>query len=62
MTQWYFASYRGKTLWVALAKQEPFVNGHPVYEPGDVWFGFGQTPLKALADLRTRLPVDAIDG
>lgn len=46
---WYFWVYLGKAgQWYGLAKQEPFVNGHPLFEPGEVWFEFGETYDAAL--------------
>lgn len=45
---WYFMLSRGRSCWIGLAKQEPFVNGHPIYEPGELWFAFGDTPDAAM--------------
>lgn len=36
---------------IALAKREPFVNFHLIYEPGEVWFEFGASAADALAKL-----------
>ena len=51
---WYFTTWcspvTGK--WTGLAKRSPFVNGHPIYEPGDVWFEFGDTEDAALDAVR----------
>lgn len=47
---WHFTAWHSPFTgnWVGLAKQEPFVNGHPIQEPGEVWFEFGDTEAEAL--------------
>lgn len=51
---WYFMAWQspftGK--WTGLAKHEPFTDGRPLHEPGDVWFEFGETEEEALANIR----------
>ena len=49
---WYFTAWRGKIGWIGLAKREPFINGHPLNEPGDVWFEFGATEEEALRNIK----------
>lgn len=49
---WYFATWKGREKWYGLAKREPFVNGHPIYEPGELWFEIGDTEDDALAAVR----------
>jgi hypothetical protein len=50
---WYFIAYLGVSgQWYGLAKQEPFVNGHPIFEPGEVWFELGETYDTALAAIK----------
>jgi hypothetical protein len=53
--QWYFAAWEGRSKWIGLAKREPFVNGHPIYEPGDVWFEFGETEADALSAIKRKM-------
>lgn len=33
--------------WIAMAKREPFRTQSAVYEPGDLWFAFGDTEQEA---------------
>ena len=40
---WHFTAWRGAQSWIGLAKREPFENGHPIYEPGEVHFELGDT-------------------
>jgi hypothetical protein len=51
----YWHVFHGESEFVALAKREPFINGHPIKEPGDVWFEFGATAADAVARLRKEL-------
>lgn len=55
---WYFAIKPGVEQYVALAKREPFVTQgpDPVYEPGELWYEFGDTPEEALGRLVASLP------
>jgi hypothetical protein len=48
---------KGKTKFIALAKEEAFTcdNPDPIKEPGEVYFEFGNTPDEALANLRKSL-------
>lgn len=59
----YFYVFKGTSTYVALAKNEPFTcaNPNPIYEPGDLWFEFGDTPEQALANLKESLTKDAPD-
>ncbi|MBR0871189.1 hypothetical protein JQ633_12530 [Bradyrhizobium tropiciagri] len=57
MEGWHFhvhASHAGGDF-IAMAKKEPFVNGDPLREPGDVWFEFGASPDEAMAKLKRSL-------
>jgi hypothetical protein len=49
----YFKTVRGKTKWIALAKQEPFTCEYPdpLREPGDLWFELGDTIQEAMEKL-----------
>jgi len=38
-----------------MAKLEPFTIGHPFYEPGDLWFQFGDTEEEAIAKVRAEV-------
>jgi hypothetical protein len=51
--EWYFAASPREYSWVGMAKRaDPFVNGDPIHEPGEVWFGFGETEDEALAAVK----------
>lgn len=54
--RWHFTTWQGRSKVCAMAKREPFVNGHPIQEPGDVWFEFGDDEEDALAKLKGSLP------
>lgn len=53
---WYFMAYLGESgQWYGLAKRAPFVNGHVIYEPGEIWFEFGESYDEALAAIKERV-------
>jgi hypothetical protein len=60
---WHYAIFKGVSKYVALAKQEPFISDpiHPFYEPGDLWFEFGETPGEAMTHLKASLVIDGFD-
>lgn len=63
MLRWYFSTCKGRGLWCAMAKHEPFVVGDPVAEPGELWFEFGDTEDEAMAKLKASLePPPATQG
>jgi len=53
----YYSVYQGVSEYVALAKREPFTHPdpHPIYEPGELYFEFGDTPEEALERLKGSL-------
>ena len=51
-SSWHFHVWRGETRWVGMAKRTPFVTGHPITEPGDLWFEFGATEAEAMAAVK----------
>ena len=54
----FYRVVKGKTEYVALAKEAPFVmeNPCPIREPGELWFESGETPFEALHNLKNSLP------
>lgn len=50
--EWHFTVWQGRTGWVGLAKRSPFVTGHPLTEPGEIWFEFGATAEEALKAIK----------
>lgn len=58
----YYTIYKGnvhtqyQTSYIALAKHTPFVNGTYLFEPGRVWFKYGETKESALIRLKESLP------
>jgi hypothetical protein len=52
---WYVTVWSGDQGYVALAKREPFENGHPVHEPGEVHFSCGETKGAARMSLLREL-------
>jgi hypothetical protein len=48
---------KGKSRYIALAKEEPFTseNPNPVLEPGELWFELGDTAEEALSKLKESL-------
>ena len=46
-----FKGEKDSSRYVAMAKSEPFVNGHPIYEPGELYFEFGSSPEDAVKNL-----------
>lgn len=52
--EWYFTAWRSPLTgrWTGLAKREPFVDGRPLHEPGDVWFEFGETKEEAMKAIK----------
>ena len=48
---------KGKTKYIALAKEEPFTsdNPDPILEPGELHFAFGNTPEEALQNVKQEL-------
>lgn len=59
MAQWHYlirSAQNGLEGWIAMAKREPFVcDGHPVHEPGDLWFQFGDTEAEARAKIEAEV-------
>ncbi len=50
----YYRVIQGNSQFIAFAKKEPFVNQDvDIFdEPGDLWFEFGDTPGRALKNLK----------
>lgn len=55
--KWFFSVVWGKGEFIAMMKREPFscANPHPLTEPGDLWFEFGETEEQAFSKLRNEL-------
>jgi len=53
----YFCVVKGKTKFIALAKNEPFTseNPDPILEPGEIYFEFGENEKQALDKLKESL-------
>ncbi len=53
----YYTIHEGNgNMYTALAKRTPFTNGHPIFEPGDIWFEIGGTKEEVLSGLKKSLP------
>ncbi len=52
VSEWNFTAWRGVESWVGLAKRTPFINGHPIKEPGEVWFEIAATEEEVLKKIR----------
>jgi hypothetical protein len=51
-----FVGYEGPWPYTSVAKKAPFVyGGHPLKEPDDLWFEFGDTPAEAITRLKLSL-------
>ena len=50
----YFTAVKGKTRWIGLAKTEPFTceNPNPIFEPGEIYFDFGETRDEAIENVK----------
>ena len=52
MLNWHFVAWQGQSQWIGMAKQSQFLTGHPITEPGEVWFEFGDTEKRALRNIK----------
>lgn len=58
-----FYVYAGRSKWIAMAKEEPFIMSKPscIDEPGDVYFDMGNTAEEAITKLRESLRMEEFD-